>query len=154
MEDYDFSSSKAGASETIPMIAGQIKKGGLIMIKDQPCKVVDITTSKQKHGHAKCTFIAHNIFNNKKLEDILPSTHGTTVPIVTRTDYSLIDISDDNFLTLMDDYGETRVDLKLPDYPEHYADELKKTFKEKQLIVTVIKACGKEQIMTHKEDTN
>ena len=154
MDDYDFSSGEADASETIPMEAGQIRKGGLIMIKGQPCKVVDVTTSKQKHGHAKCSFTAHNIFNNKKLEDILPSTHGTTVPVVTRTDYSLIDISDDNFLTLMDDNGETRVDLELPDYPEHYADELRKAFEEKQLIVTAIKACGKEQIMSHKEDAN
>ena len=33
VEDYDFSQGEAGASETIPMEAGQIRKGGLIMIK-------------------------------------------------------------------------------------------------------------------------
>jgi translation initiation factor 5A len=153
MEDYDFSTGEAGASETIPMEAGQIRKGGLIMIKGQPCKVADVSTSKTgKHGHAKCNFIAYNIFNNKKLEDMVPSTHGTTVPVVSRTEYTLVDIAEDGFVTLMDENGETREDLELPDFPDNYADEIKKDFEEKQLLVTVLKACGKEQIMSHKED--
>ena len=153
MEDYTFDSGEAGASETIPMEAGQIRKGGLIMIKGQPCKVADVSTSKTgKHGHAKCNFIAYNIFNNKKLEDMIPSTHGTTIPVVSRTEYTLVDISDDDFLTLMDSNGKTREDLTLPDYPENYGSELREEFEKKQLIVTVLKACGKEQVMSHKED--
>lgn len=155
IEDYDFNSAEAGASDTIPMEAGQIRKGGLIMIKGQPCKVADVSTSKTgKHGHAKCNFIAYNIFNNKKLEDMIPSTHGTTVPIISRTEYSLVDIDEDDFVTLMDENGETREDLKLPEYPENYAYELKEEFNNKQLLVTVLKACGQEQIMSHKEDQN
>ena len=107
VEDYDFSGAEAGASDTIPMEAGQIRKGGLIMIKGQPCKVADVSTSKTgKHGHAKCNFVAYNIFNNKKLEDMIPSTHGTTVPVVTRTEYTLVDINDEDFMSLMDDAGE------------------------------------------------
>ena len=154
MEDYDFSQAEAGASETIPMEAGQIKKGGLIMIKGQPCKVAEVSTSKTgKHGHAKCNFIAYNIFNNKKLEDMIPSTHGTTVPIVTRTEYTLIDISDEDYVSLMDDDGNTREDLKLPDYPENYDHELKETFESGEtILVTVLKACGKEQIISHKKE--
>ena len=153
MENYTFETGEAGASETIPMEAGQIRKGGLIMIKGQPCKVADVSTSKTgKHGHAKCNFIAYNIFNNKKLEDMIPSTHGTTVPVVSRTEYTLVDISDDDFMTLMDSNGETREDLMLPDYPENYATELREEFEKKQLLVTVLKACGKEQVMSHKEE--
>ena len=153
MDDYDFSSAEAGASETVPMEAGQIRKGGLIMIKGQPCKVADVSTSKTgKHGHAKCNFIAYNIFNNKKLEDMIPSTHGTTVPIVSKVEYTLIDISEDGYVTLMNEKGETREDLQLPTYPENYAEELKEEFKNKQLIVTVLKACGNEQIISHKEE--
>jgi translation initiation factor 5A len=154
VDDYDFSSADAGSSDTIPMEAGQIRKGGLIMIKGQPCKVSEVSTSKTgKHGHAKCNFIAYQIFNNKKYEDMIPSTHGTTVPIVTRTEYSLLDINDEDFMSLMDESGSTREDLKLPTYPENYAHELKTEFEEgKQLIVTVLKACGIEQVMSHKVD--
>ena len=44
-------------------------------------------------------------------------------------------------------------DIKLPDYPENYAKELKEAFDTgDQLIVSVLKACGKEQIMSHKKD--
>ena len=112
LEDYDFSNVESGASETIPMEAGQIRKGGLIMIKGQPCKVIDVSTSKTgKHGHAKCNFVAQNIFNNKKLEDMIPSTHTTNVPVIKRTEYTLMDISDDGYLSLMDENGETREDL-------------------------------------------
>ena len=57
------------------MEAGQVRKGGFIMIKGNPCKVSDVSTSKTgKHGHAKCNFIAYNIFNNKKLEDTYHDT--------------------------------------------------------------------------------
>ncbi len=152
INDYDFSNAEAGASETIPMEAGQIRKGGLIMIKGEPCKVSEVSVSKTgKHGHAKCNFVAYNIFNNKKLCDMVPSTHGTTVPIVTRTEYTLIDIGEDEFVSLLDDDGNTREDLSLPDYPENYKNEIKKAFDTGDtLLVTVLKACGKEQIMSHK----
>ncbi len=124
------------------------------MIKGQPCKVAEVSTSKTgKHGHAKCNFVAYNIFNNKKLEDMIPSTHGTTVPIVTRTEYTLIDISDEDYVSLMDDNGNTREDLKLPDYPENYDNELKGTLESGDtILVTVLKACGKEQIISHKKE--
>ena len=46
-EDVD-----AGHSLTYPVEAGAIKKGGYIMIKDHPCKVVSLSTHQTgKHGH-------------------------------------------------------------------------------------------------------
>lgn len=155
IDDFDFTTAEAGASDTIPMEAGQIRKGGMIMIKGQPCKVSEVSTSKTgKHGHAKCNFVANNIFNNKRLEDMIPSTHTTLVPNVTRTEYTLVDIDDEEFVSLMDDNGEIRNDLKLPDFPDGYSNTLKNEFENKELIVTVLKACGKEQIISHKESVN
>ena len=120
-----FESADAGASETIPMEAGQIKKGGYICIKGRPCKVVSISTSKTgKHGHAKCNFVATDIFTGKKLEDIVPSTHGTTEPNLMKSEYSLLDITDEDYLTLMEDSGETREDLKMPTFLKNYVNQL------------------------------
>lgn len=93
-------------------------------------QVVEVSTSKTgKHGHAKCHFVAIDIFNGKKLEDIVPSSHNSDVSLITcilyhavsnnfkigiefpgfylslqvphvnRTDYQLIDISEDGFVS-------------------------------------------------------
>ncbi|CAM9526635.1 unnamed protein product, partial [Sphacelaria rigidula] len=102
LNDYDFSGTDAGASHTIPSEAGQIRKGGYIVIKGHPCKVVNVSTSKTgKHGHAKANFTATDIFTGKKLEDVIPSTHTTSVPVVRRNEYQLLDISDDGFCSLL-----------------------------------------------------
>ena len=126
------------------------------MIKGHPCKVVNVSTSKTgKHGHAKCNFTALDIFTAKKYEDIVPSTHTTSVPNVTRAEYTLLDITEDDFVSLMDDTGETREDIKLPKIPDGFADQIRKDFDDgKQLIVTVLKACSTEQIISTKEDTS
>ena len=72
-EDQVFENTESGASESYPIEAGQIRKGGFIMIKGRPCKVSDVSTSKTgKHGHAKCHFVAIDIFTGKKMEDLVP----------------------------------------------------------------------------------
>lgn len=156
-DDYAIETTDAGASETIPMEAGQIKKGGFIMIKGRPCKVVNIAVSKTgKHGHAKCNFTATDIFTGKKLEDMVPSSHGTTVPIVNKSDWEIIDIEDDGMLTLMDEGGNQKVDVGLPTIPDGYDDEIRKDWAEGEntIIVTVQAAVGEEQIIGHKKETN
>ena len=154
VEDYDFSTGDAGSSHVYPMEAGQIRKGGYIVIKGRPCKVVDVSTSKTgKHGHAKCNFTAIDIFTNKKLEDIIPSTHNTTVPNVSRMEYTLMDISNDDFCTLLTEDGSTREDIKLPEIPEGFSRQIKDLFHEgKSLQISVMSAMGHEQIIAIKED--
>jgi len=161
MSDIEgFEKTDAGASAVIPMEAGQIRKGGYIVIKNRPCKVVSVSTSKTgKHGHAKCNFVATDIFTGKKLEDIVPSTHGTTVPNVFRNEFTLLDITEEDFLTLMDDAGETREDLKMPVRDDVLAKSIREGFAEAEnegasLSVVVVKAMGEEHVMSCKKDTS
>ncbi|XP_042382315.1 eukaryotic translation initiation factor 5A-2-like isoform X1 [Zingiber officinale] len=178
-EEHHFESkADAGASKTYPQQAGTIRKNGYIVIKGRPCKVVEVSTSKTgKHGHAKCHFVGIDIFNAKKLEDIVPSSHNCDVPHVTRTDYQLIDISEDGFvrlklnvinlvvfivlsildpfhytqLSLLTENGNTKDDLRLPT-DENLLSQIKDGFAEgKDLVVTVMSAMGEEQICALKD---
>lgn len=132
--------------------------GGLVMswvmIKGKPCKVLSISVSKTgKHGHAKCNFVATDIFTGKKLEDMIPSTHGTTVPIVNRSEWEIIDIEGDE-LTLMDEAGNQKTDLNLPTYPETLAEEIRNAWNggENSVMVTVQAAVGIEQVIAYKKE--
>jgi hypothetical protein len=78
------------SSYTIPTQTSALRKGGYVMLKEAPCKIVEMSTAKPgKHGHAKVHLTALDIFTGKKVEDNFPSTHTISVPIVTRTDYTV-----------------------------------------------------------------
>lgn len=125
-----------------------------MMIKGKPCKVLNIAVSKTgKHGHAKCNFTATDIFTGKKYEDMIPSTHGTTIPIVNKSDWEVIDIDGDE-LTLMDEGGNQKTDLNLPTWPEGMGEEIRNAWNggENSVIVTVQSAVGIEQVIAYKKD--
>lgn len=126
------------------------------MIKGNPCKVLQISVSKTgKHGHAKCNFIATDIFTGKKYEDMIPSTHGTTVPIVNKVDWEIIDIGDGDELTLMDEAGNQKTDLNLPTFPDGFGEEIREAWAggENSISVTVQAAVGIEQVISYKKET-
>ncbi|KAG7715600.1 hypothetical protein KL949_004017 [Ogataea haglerorum] len=140
----------AGSSLTYPMQCSALRKNGFVVIKGRPCKIVDMSTSKTgKHGHAKVHLVGIDIFTQKKLEDLSPSTHNMEVPFVTRTEYQLLDI-DDGYLNLMTNDGETKDDVKAPE--GELGDKLQADFDEgKDLLVTVISAMGEEACVSYKE---
>merc|ERR1712190_331730 len=113
------------------------------MIKGRPCKIVEMSTSKTgKHGHAKVHMVALDIFT---------STHNMDVPNVSRKDYQLLDV-DDGFLSLMDDSGETREDLKVPE--GDIGEECKAATSEgRDILCTVLSACGEEAVIATKVNT-
>jgi len=152
--DYDFSGTDAGASHVYNEEAGQVRVGGYMCIKDHPCKVSAVSTSKTgKHGHAKCNFTAIDIFTGKKYEDIIPSTHTAHIPFVVRKVYALVDINEEGFTSLMDEDGSVREDVRLPDYPDNFAREIKAQFDDgKSLAVTLLSAMGHDQIVECKPD--
>jgi translation initiation factor 5A len=152
-EEETFEVANAGAALVYPVEAGQIRKGGHIVIKGHPCKVVDTATSKTgKHGHAKVTFVAIDIFTGKKYEDMSPSTHSVEVPVVKRLEATLISLEADRTTSLMLDDGTTREDL---DLPEEFVAEAKKYLDEDgEAIVTITKAMDHEQIMAVKKTTS
>merc|ERR1712058_181676 len=150
--EHTFESADAGASATYPMQCSALRKNGFVVIKGRPCKIVDMSTSKTgKHGHAKVHLVATDIFTSKKYEDLSPPTHNMDVPHVSRREYQLLDISDDGFLSLMDDNGDTKDDVKLPD--GEIGDKIEKLFKveEKDVNVIVLTSMGEQSAVEAKE---
>ena len=122
--------------------------------KGHPCKVTNVSTSKTgKHGSAKCNFTALDIFTGKKYEEIAPSSETVHVPVVKRVEYALVDISEDDFVSLMDDEGNMREDIKLPETPEGFSREIRTKFEGgKSYTVIVLGSMNHEQIMSIKEE--
>ena len=53
-DEQDFESVASGAAETFPTQCSTLRKNGYVVLKERPCKIVDMSTSKTgKHGHAK-----------------------------------------------------------------------------------------------------
>jgi translation initiation factor 5A len=149
--EHTFESADAGASSTFPMQCSALRKNGFVVIKNRPCKIVEMSTSKTgKHGHAKVHLVAIDIFNGKKLEDLCPSTHNMDVPNVSRKEYQLLDISDDGYLSLMSDDGETKDDVKTP--TGEIGEKITRLFKEgKDTNVVVLTSMGEEAAIDAKE---
>jgi len=142
-EIEQFEQTGSGASATYPQQCSALRKGGHVMIKGRPCKIVEMSTSKTgKHGHAKVHLVAIDIFTQKKLEDICPSTHNMDVPNVTRRDLQLIDI-DDGFLTIMDEEGNLSSDIKVPE--GEVGEEIERRHGNgEELLVSILSAMGEE----------
>ncbi|KAK1092592.1 translation initiation factor eIF5A [Friedmanniomyces endolithicus] len=73
------------------------------------------------------------------------------VPHVRRQEYQLLDISEDGFLNLMTESGETKDDVKIPD--DEVGQKINKLFREdeKDTNVIVLTAMGEEAAIDAKE---
>ena len=156
-EEFEFSQAGSGASLTTPTQCSAIKKNAYAVLKGKPCKIVETSTSKTgKHGHAKVHLVGIDIFTGKKYDEICPSTHNMLVPIVGKKEYLLVDITDDGFLSLMNDDGSTKDDLRLPEDPPELKKQIVDAHKNSQasgkdVMVTVLSSMGMEKAVTCKE---
>ncbi|KAH0612559.1 uncharacterized protein H6S33_008939 [Morchella sextelata] len=148
--NHTFESASAGASATFPMQCSALRKNGHVVIKNRPCKIVEMSTSKTgKHGHAKVHLVAIDIFTGKKLEELCPSTHNMDVPNVSRTEYQFSHIEDE-FLHLIRPDGSEKSDVKLP---EGEVGEKIQAYEDEgtDILITIISAMGEEAAISVKE---
>lgn len=108
-----------------------------------------MSTSKTgKHGHAKVHMVALDIFTNKKLEDICPSTHNMDCPVVKRKEYQLLSINEDGFISLMDlESCDTKDDLRLPE--GDLGNQIKDAFEKDENGILVRELCLLSILRTH-----
>jgi translation initiation factor 5A len=99
-----------------------------------------------------------DIFTGRKYEMIETTSHNVEVPNVTKAEYTLIDIDEDGFMSLMEDDGTMKSDLKVPDdevgqgirdfWEKKNGDD--PDFADKELFVTTQSAMNHEQAISFK----
>jgi len=154
--DLSIASSAAGASKTIPVRAGEIRKGHFVCLKGKPCKVISISVSKTgKHGHAKANITGLDVFTGRKYVEICPTSHNMVAPAMFRSEWQLTDLSKDGNMTLMDQGGNVKEDLDLPRDTHGEYTELSQSIvsrfstveANRGVFVTVLQAMDTEQVV-------
>ena len=71
----------------------ELKEGRYMVIDDEPCKIVSISTSKPgKHGEAKARIEAIGIFDGNKKSVVYPVRHRVQVPLIDKRQAQIVAI--------------------------------------------------------------
>jgi len=117
---------------------GKLKEGRYVVIDDEPCKILSISTSKPgKHGAAKSRIDVVGIFDGVKRSIVQPVSAKVYVPMVERKSAQVISISG-NVVQLMDVKDFEMFELPLSD------EQLAKTEPGKE--VPYIQALGNKKL--------
>lgn len=157
MEEYEFETTDAGAADVTLVDAGSLHKGDLVMIKGHPCKICAFDTAKVgKHGSAKAMITGIDIFTGQKYECTYSTSDTVDAPSVKRTEMQLVNIDEDDYMTLLQENGELKENLKVPD-SEHLKEVAKRIHAlfeaegEKEIIVNVLSGMGFEMAVAVRE---
>jgi len=157
-EDTEVHATEAAGTETYPIQAGALKKGMHCVIKGRPVKIIDYSTSKTgKHGHAKAHIIATDIFTDKKMEELCPTSHNMEAPVIKRQQYTVIDANDhDDTCSLQDDDGDMFDGHNLPKPGDGSNRDVRKMMLTAvddgiELFVIVVTAMGESHILEAKK---
>ena len=115
-----------------------LKVNRYIIIDDEPCKIVEYSTSKPgKHGEAKARLVAIGIFDNQKRSIVHPVTHKVHVPMINKGTAQVISLADEEAQLMdMDTYEMFTVAI-----PEAFKDKI-----EAGETVQYLEALGKKLI--------
>lgn len=75
----------------------QLKVGRYVVIDEEPCKILDITTSKPgKHGAAKARIEAVGMFDGVKRSMVAPVTEKCKIPMIDKRKVQILNMSGSN----------------------------------------------------------
>lgn len=118
-----------------------------LVYEKRPCKIISkVNVKNGKHGCAKSIMDIKDIFNNKKHKLTLSSDEKVESPIITKIEYTVMNI-DDDYVEISDSIGEMCDPMKLPEDIE-LRNKIEKIFdEESQVLIIVMTAMGESQIM-------
>lgn len=93
----------------------ELKVGRYMVIDDEPCKIIELTTSKPgKHGEAKARIVAVGIFDGTKRSVVHPVTHKVQVPLIDKRNAQVVSLQGDE-AQLMDMESYEMFNIAIPD---------------------------------------
>lgn len=93
----------------------ELKEGSYIVIDDEPCRIVEFTTSKPgKHGEAKARIVAIGVFDGQKRSVVYPVKHKVKMPIIDKKTAQVISILGD-MAQVMDTSTFETFELPIPE---------------------------------------
>ena len=134
--------------------ANDLRVGGHILDNKRACVILSMSRSKTgKHGSAKISLEIRDIFNNKRGIAMYSSSEKVAVPIIQKSTYRVISVSDDEFVSMMSDKGDIVESIKLPinELGENIKKLLEKNSDEKGIDVVVLTAMNESQIVSVSE---
>jgi len=92
-----------------------LKVGKYIIVDDEPCKILSITTSKPgKHGEAKARIDAMGLFDTQKRSIVHPVKHKVGVPMIDKRTAQVLSVAGST-AQLMDMATYETFELPLPE---------------------------------------
>jgi len=117
----------------------ELKVGRYVLIDEEPCKIMSISTSKPgKHGEAKARIDAVGIFDEQKRSVVHPVKHKVGVPIIDKRSAQILALMGSEVVQLMD--METYETFEMP-IPEDLKGQL-----EPGKEILYLQAMGKRKI--------
>jgi translation initiation factor 5A len=117
----------------------ELKVGRYLLIDEEPCKIVSISTSKPgKHGEAKARIEAIGIFDETKRSVVHPVKHKIGIPIIDKRSAQILALMGSDVVQLMD--LETYETFEMP-IPEEMKGQL-----EPGKEILYLQAMGKRKI--------
>lgn len=117
----------------------ELKVGRYVLIDEEPCKIMSISTSKPgKHGEAKARIDAVGIFDEQKRSVVHPVKHKVGVPIIDKRSAQILALMGTEVVQLMD--METYETFEMP-IPEDFKGQL-----EPGKEILYLQAMGKRKI--------
>lgn len=90
----------------------QLKVGRYVVVDEEPCKIIDITTSKPgKHGASKARIECVGMFDGVKRSMVAPVTEKCKIPMIDKRKVQILNISN-NQAQVMD--METYQNFEIP----------------------------------------
>jgi translation elongation factor P/translation initiation factor 5A len=98
------------APSTVLQPAGTFKENDYCVLKDNPCKIVSrISFKSGLRATSKVRLAGIGIFTGKIYELVCSASTSLEAPVVTRTAYQLIGITEESCAVLVNEAGDVRV---------------------------------------------